>query len=379
MRRLARVGAVGAALCLLTACTAPAAEPTPTPTPTPTAEFDDAALQAALDDTREEAEFPGVVARVITADGTWDGASGTSAPGGDVLPAASDHTRIGSITKTMTATLLLQLVQEGEVDLDDPVSKYIPDLPGGEATLRQAADMTSGIPSYTLDDELVDEYLADPQRSWTIAELLDAVRTLWPSFEPGAGWEYSNSNYVALGAIIEQVTGEPLADVFEERLFEPLGMDDSSYPTTNELPKPYLSGETMQGSPDGEPRDATHFDPSFTSSAGQAISTLDDLELWAHALFTGEGILDEKTQELRRDSILTSPPPNTPTSGYGIGIGNRNGWWGHTGELPGYNTAIYHSYDLDTTIIVVVNSDISLETGVAPAAAVLTALQDALR
>ena len=379
MRRIAVAVAAGAALCLLTACGSPTALPTPTPTPTATAAFDTDALQAALDDTREEAEFPGVVARVITADGTWDGASGATAAGGSTLPTASDHTRIGSITKTMTATLLLQLVEDGEVSLDDPLSKYIPDLPSGDATLRQVADMTSGIPSYTLNYAITDEYFADPQRSWTIAELLDGVRDLEPSFDPGAGWEYSNSNYVALGQVIEQVTGMPIAKAFQERLFEPLGMTESSYPETNELPEPFLSGETMQGSDDGEPRDATLFNPSFTSSAGQVVSTLDDLELWAHALFTGKGILDAKTQQLRRDSILTSPPPNTPTAGYGIGIGDRNGWWGHTGELPGYNTAVYHNYDLDTTIIVVVNSDITLETGVAPAPTVLTALQDALR
>ncbi|MFT4135418.1 serine hydrolase domain-containing protein [Microbacterium sp.] len=380
-RRLFTTLAAGVALCALTACgtATPAPAPTRTASAAPTTVFDDAALQAALDDTLEAGGFPGVVARVITAGGSWDGAAGATEEGGSTLPTAKDHTRIGSVTKTMTATLLLQLVEEGEVSLDDPVSKYVPELPNGEATLRQAADMTSGIPSYTLDDMLVDEYLADPTRSWTTAELLDDVRTLEPSFDPGEGWEYSDSNYLVIGAVIEQVTGQPLAQAFEERLFAPLGMTETSYPTTNALPEPFLSGSTMQGSPDGDPQDATRFDPSFTGAAGGVVSTLDDLEKWAHALFTGDGILDEKTQQLRRDSILTSPLPNTPISGYGIGIANHDGWWGHTGELPGYSTAVFHDDDLDTTIIVVVNSDIALDSGVAPAPAVLAALQAALR
>ncbi len=95
-------------------------------------------------------------------------------------------------------------------------------------------------------------------------------------------------------------------------------------------------------------------------AAGEVISTIDDLEKWAHALFTGEGVLSPAMQDVRRESILTSPPPNTETAGYGIGIGDRNGWWGHTGEIPGYNTALFHNYDTETTVIVIVNSDAGL-------------------
>ena len=325
-----------------------------------------AALQGVLDDAIERGTFPGAIARVITPEGVWDGAVGTAGPGEDGAPTATDITRVGSITKTMTGTVLLQLVGEGLLSLDDVVSKYIPDVPNGDvATLRQVADMTSGIASYSLSDAWQKEYFADPETQFTPEELVDFAKKLPVSFAPGEGWEYSNTNYILLGLICEQVTGEPIADLFQERLFDPLGMTHTAYadPDGSVLPSPHLFGITEQGQPDGKTADATFWSPTVGSMAGQVYSTLDDLEKWGHALFTGEGILTPEMQQLRRDSILTSPPPNTATAGYGIAIGDRDGWWGHTGEIPGFNTALFHNYDLDATIIVVVNSDIPMSTG----------------
>ena len=295
---------------------------------------------------------------MITPDGTWTGTTGTAEAGGSAPPAPADHTRIGSLTKTMTATILLQLVGEEKVSLDDPISDYVPGLPNGDATLRQVADMTSGIPSYTLDPQITQTYLDDPSRPWTPAELLDGVRTLPASFPIGTGWQYSNSNYVALGQVIEKVTGQPLATVFQQRIFGPLGMTESSYPSDAALPEPYLAGVTMQGAIGSSPRDATHFTPTFAGAAGQVVSTLDDMTLWAHALFTGDGVLTPAMEKLRRESILTSPAPNDATSGYGFGIGRRDGWWGHDGDIPGYTTSVFHDDASDVTVIVLVGSDI---------------------
>ena len=380
---LALVAAVALALAA-TACGAPA--PTASPTSaTPSAEqpgFDPAtadALQAALDDTRADGGFPGVIARVITADGTWTGTSGTAGPDTDAAPTPTDYTRIGSVTKTLTATLILQLVGEGLISLDDPVSQYIPDSPNPTATIRQLADMTSGIPSYSTDENWQNQYFGDPQTVYTPQQLLDIAKTLPVSFAPGEGWEYSNTNYVILGMIAEQLTGEPLAQLYQERIFDPVGMTSSSFPAESPaFPTPHLAGITEQGQPEGETAVATDWNPSYTFSAGEVISTLDDLERWAHALFTGEGILTPELQQLRRDSILTSPPPNTATAGYGIGLGNRDGWWGHTGEIPGYNTALFHNYDTETTVIVIVNSDIPMPSGSNPAPATQAALIAAL-
>jgi D-alanyl-D-alanine carboxypeptidase len=384
IRQLVTIGAVLTVLGIA-GCSSPAPEPTTSPSPSRTAEAapdaeTTAAMQAALDDTRALAEFPGVIARVITPEWTWTGTSGTAGPETDAAPAATDFTRVGSITKTITGTVLLQLVEEGLISLDDPVSKYVPDAPNGTATIRQVADMTSGIPSYSTDQGWQDQFFGDSAYVFTPQELLDYAKELPVSFTPGDGWEYSNTNYVIFGMIIEQLTGQPIADVFQERIFGPLGMDSTSFPAGSAaLPSPHLAGITEQGQPDGEIAVATDWSPSGAFTAGEVISTLDDLEKWGHALFTGEGILTPEMQQVRRDSILTSPPPNTATAGYGIALGNRNGWWGHTGEIPGYNTALFHNYESETTIIVVVNSDIPLpDDGGNPAPAVQAALIAAL-
>jgi D-alanyl-D-alanine carboxypeptidase len=367
-------------------CAAPTPSATPDRTASPVATEaaipadTAAALQAVLDDTRDEVGFPGVVARVVTPDGVWTGASGTSAPDGDAAPEADDHTRVGSLTKTMTATILLQLVGEGLVSLDDAISQYVPDSPNGTATLRQLADMTSGIPSYSLDPTWSTAYFGDPSFVFTAQQLLDYAKQLPLDGAPGEVWKYSNTNYVLLGMVIEQVLEQPLGDVFEERIFAPLGMDDSVYPAGSAaISEPHLVGITAQGQPAGETADATDWNPSFGNAAGEVISTLDDLTLWAHALFTGEDVLTAELQQLRRDSILSSPPPNNDQGGYGIGWGQRpDGYWGHSGTIPGFTTSVFHSYDDETTIVVVVNSDVELASGEVPAPAVFEALAAAL-
>ena len=336
---------------------------TPTPaTPTP------ATLQKALDDLRSRAGFPGVIVGVWSPEITWTGTSGTAGAGLDRAPTAADHTRIGSLTKTMTATVLLQLVQEGKVSLDDPIGKYVNGVPNDQATLRQLADMTSGIPIYSAQQAFQATLFADPQQPWTPGKLISYIRDVKPYFRPGEGWAYDNTNYVLLGMTIEKVTGSPVAKVYQDRIFGPLGMTETTFPDKSTgLPEPYLRGVTNQGQPSGKTADATHWNPSSAYTAGGVISTFHDLKIWADALFTGKGILDPATQRLRRDSLIRNIPPNNAQAGYGIGIGDRAGWWGHDGDIFGYTTTVFHHYELDTTIVVVVNSDISV-IGTKPAA-----------
>ncbi|MDW4573664.1 serine hydrolase domain-containing protein [Microbacterium sp. M3] len=361
--------AVAVIALMLTGCAAPGPEPAATSTPSATTPAFPAETATALQDVLDAAPIgdtlPGVIARVVTADGTWTGTAGATAPGVDEMPTAVDRTRIGSLTKTMTATILLQLVGEGLVSLDDPIAQYVADSPNGSATLRQLADMTSGIPSYSLAPDWQTAYFADPERVFTSQELLDYAKALPVDGAPGEKWVYSNTNYLLLGLVIEQVTAQPMEDVFAARLFEPLGMDDSVYPGESaDIAEPHLRGVTQQGQADDTTVDATDWNPSFGSTAGEVISTLDDLTLWADALFTGEGVLTPELQQLRRDSILSSPPPNSADGGYGLGWGQRpDGWWGHSGTIPGYTTSLFHSYDLDATIIVVTSSDIAFPDG----------------
>ena len=129
-------------------------------------------------------------------------------------PDADTHFRIASITKTMTSAVILQLAQEGKLALDDPVSKYIPDVPDGDnITLAQLLEMRSGLYSFTDDPAISEAMDDDPTRVWTPQELLDIAFAQPPMFAPGADYYYSNTNYVLLGLIIEQLEGRPLADV----------------------------------------------------------------------------------------------------------------------------------------------------------------------
>lgn len=356
-----------------------------TSSPAPSSCIDAAAaeqFQTVLDATRTDAGFPGVIARVVSPDGTWTGTSGTIAENSTQTPLSTDRTRIGSLTKTMTATVILQLAEENILSLDDTIDRYTPSVPNGNSiTVLQLANMTSGIASYTESDTIVDRFFDNPERAWTPQELVDGAVSLPPDFPPGQGWAYSNTNYVLLGMIIENILGQPIDEVFEQRLFDPLGMEDTTFPTDSiDIADRHMDGMTDQDQPPGQNADSTHWNPSFAFTAGAVISTLDDLEKWAHALFTGDGILDEQTQQLRRDSVVRDIPPMTAEVGYGIGIGDRNGSWGHDGDIPGYNTALAHQYDTDTTIIALTDSDNTFSDGgmqVSPAPAVSTRLQSA--
>lgn len=386
MRQMIMVGACATTLIALAGCssdtsssgagatTSASAPSASAPAASPT--VDPAAFQQVLDDTRSSFGFPGVQAGVWTADGEWIGTSGTSGEGLTTPITQSMHTRIGSITKTFTVTALLQLAEQGKLSLDDSIGTYVPGVPNADsATLANLADMTSGIPSYTLNETFTNAYFADPTQVWTPEQLIDVIRDEPASFEPGTKFDYSNSNTVLLGMVIEKVTGKSMADVFNEQIIGPLGLSGTSFPGTSaELPSPYLSGITEQGQPDGATADATNWNPSWGFTAGEMISTLDDLRTWGQALATGEGILGKEMAAKRLESLTTSVPPNTPEKSYGLGFGQLNGWIGHTGELPGYNTAVYHNTNLDTTIVVMVNSDIASPDGKNPAPEVVMGL-----
>jgi D-alanyl-D-alanine carboxypeptidase len=119
------------------------------------------------------------------------------------------------VTKTFTVTALMQLAEKGELSLDDPIETYVPGMPNGSATLRQLAEMRSGIPSYTFDQSFQDTVFSDPNHVWTPQELVDLVKGEAPMFAPGTMTFYSNTNLVLLGMAIEKVTGAPIAEVMK--------------------------------------------------------------------------------------------------------------------------------------------------------------------
>jgi D-alanyl-D-alanine carboxypeptidase len=336
----------------------------PPPPPVQTTGFS-TATRTALDKaiTRWFTAFkaPGVVVGIwIPNKGTYVVARGDADRATGQPMSLADHVRIGSVTKTFTVTVLLQLADEKRLRLDDPVGKYEPFVPNGShITLRMLANMTSGLFSYTKDEAWVNQLLKDPNRVWTPRQLVDVAIKHKPNFKPGKGWEYCNTNTVLLGMIVEKVLQKPIAGAFAQYSFQPLGLKNTVWPAGSALPEPYAHGITTQ-TPTGAVADATHWNPSWGFTAGELISNLNDLKTWVKAYTTGAQL---SPQMQRQRLTWVTLPPNTPEHKYGLGIGYDHGWLGHTGELPGYNTAAFYLPSQDATVVILVNSDIGAHGG----------------
>jgi D-alanyl-D-alanine carboxypeptidase len=319
------------------------------------------ALNAALEQSFSESGAPGVIAAVQTPEDTWVGTLGVADLSSEEPMLADMHQRIGSVNKTFTVSLLLQAEADGLLSLDDTIDQYVEGIPNGdEITLRQMANMTSGIASYTFNEQWQDALFSNPQRIWRPEELVQYGIADSPAFDPGTDFQYSNTNTVLLGLVLEQVSGEPIGDLYREGIIEPLGLQETSFPNADPaFPEPHPQGYTLQGQDDGELVNATDWNPSWGWTAGAMISTVDDLLVYGRALGTGEGLLPPEQQDERLDSFLSDDlPPNSAERAYGLGLGREYGWLGHTGELPGFNTAVYYHPELDATVAVEVNSDI---------------------
>ena len=262
----------------------------------------------------------------------------------------------------MTATIILQLLEEGLVALDDPVDEYVAGVPDGDAiTIADLLDMRSGLFNYVDDLEYRFTLGSDPTRVRTPEELLD-VAFAHPSYQVGSRFHYSNTNYILLGLIMETVTGKSATALFDERVFEPLGMDDSSLPDADDLavPGPYAHGYEYDSDLSREaqteaaeagtllPEDRTEFSPSDWTAGGM-ISTADDLVIWADALVDGL-LLNEYTQLVRLASIQLDP--SNPELGYGYGISKFGAYLGHGGIVPGYSSYIGCDRHTATTVVV---------------------------
>ncbi|MCS5723461.1 beta-lactamase family protein [Herbiconiux sp. CPCC 203407] len=322
----------------------------------------DAAAQAAFD----LGASPGAIVGVQTPEGKWTKAYGLADPVAGTPMEVGMHTRIASLTKMYTGTILLQLAQEGKLSLDDTIDTYVDGIPNGDSiTLTELANMTSGVNTYTANEAFITEYFADPTASFTPDELVTATVDVSPAAEPGERFLYSNGNTVILGEVIEEVTGRAFADELQERILDPLELTSTVWPGESAaMPEPFARGFTLNGDEaeaTGAPTDSTDWNPSWAWTAGELISTTDDLLTMGRALGTGAGILDDATQKLRLESFLdpSQSPPAPGAGGYGLQMGCGQGWVGHAGELSGYNTTQFYDTATDTTVSVQTNSDVA--------------------
>lgn len=263
------------------------------------------------------------------------------------------YMRLGSETKTFTATAVLQLVEAGKVKLDDPISKYVTGVPnGGAITVRELGDMRSGLATYTGSKSWLGKFFANPNRVWTPRELLAASFSQPPTFPPDGRYEYSNTNYILLGLLVEAVSGERIGPYIERHVLAPLHMEHTLFPHGSEFPKPHAQGYTGQ-TPTGTVANSTNWDPSWAWSAGAMISNLHDLRIWAKAVATGT-LLKPAIQRQRERFI---PATGLPPVRYGFGLFEVNGWIGHDGEVPGYESLTVYLPSQQTTMVILDNTD----------------------
>lgn len=248
------------------------------------------------------------------------------------------HFRNGAVAIPLVANLVLQLVDDGTVALDDPVSQWLPDLPHSRrVTLRDLVQMTSGYPDYVRSEKFIDAFYNDPFRQWEPEELLDFVKDEPLDYQPGTNWSYAHTNYVILGLALEEITGEPLERAMQERVLEPLGLlNTSGNGNTPQIPEPALHAFTAERKEHlGIPakrrffEESTYWNPSWTLARG-AVQTTDiaDLARTAEAVGTGDLLSTQSYEAMVSPSLrgFGEPVPGCDTclrqtDGYTFGLG----------------------------------------------------------
>jgi D-alanyl-D-alanine carboxypeptidase len=201
----------------------------------------------------------------------------------------------------------------------------------------------------------------NPNRVWTPDELLSIAFKHAPYFAPGKSFHYSNTNFILLGRIIQQLTGYSPQHEIQQRIFNPLGMSHSLIPNPNSpaIPMPYSQGYTfqtpVQPGQTTDPTNATFINPSWAGTAGDAISTLGDLKIWVKAL--ANGALISPALQKERLTFVSFDVTKPPTIKYGLAIFDNSGFIGHNGGLPGFQSFAAYNPAQQATVIVLTNVD----------------------
>lgn len=332
-----------------------------TPAAATVKQTDHAATQAVLDQYLRQAG-PGAAVHAGDDTGAWTLTSGTASISQHRPISPTDHFRIGSQTKTFTASVVLQLFDEGLVDLDAPIGRYLPGVvtgnyDGNVITVRQLLQHTSGL---VRDPRGA---VANPNGTYTLAELIRSAMDEPALFPPGTDWTYSNVGYLVLGMLIERITGQWVGDAITDRIIEPLGLAGTSFPVpgVRALSNPYLPG--YQGGRIGPIflwiEATTLYELTIASSAGAIASTLVDIVAFYRALLDGRVVSTAALTEMRR----TFPPDNW----YGLALARiplscGGVAWGHDGILPTGHTSVTLVTDDGRFASVVTNTNRAVST-----------------
>ncbi|MGC7098206.1 serine hydrolase domain-containing protein [Amycolatopsis lurida] len=309
-----------------------------------------------------DAGYAGIQLRVHDERGEWTGSAGVRKLGGTAKPPADGHFRIGSTTKAFVATLVLQLVADGELGLDSPVADHLPQFGlNPEITVRMLLGHTSGLPDFVADPVVPGipwqgaEWVENRFRTYQPEELVRLALSGPPRFTPGTSWSYSNTNYVLAKFLIEKITGRPYGEEMKRRIFRPLGLSGTVVPGSRSgMPSPYAHAyyRYLDGA-EWKTIDVTRQNPSWISAAGEMISTTEDLHKFFSALQKGELVPAPLLAEMRE----THPDSAGFFGRYGLGqyvLDTGAGCVGtvlsHNGSNNGYGALMYSTPDGSTTL-----------------------------
>lgn len=259
--------------------------------------------------------------------------------------------RIGSLTKQFTAAAVLQLQEQGKLSVDEPLERFLPDYPGGDAiTLHQLLSHTAGVPELLTLPAVAD----NATRPFTLDALIATFKDLPLDFAPGSRYSYSNSGYVLLSKVIEVVSGQPYEDYLRAHIFEPLGLTHTAYDNAKTVVEQRASGYVYLG------RDyvnADYVDLSIPTGAGALHSTVGDLHLWNQALLEPTIITEASRNAMIAPVVLTDPVQGDEFYGYGLFSTRLHGraFVGHNGGIDGFSAALGSYPEDDLEIIVLLN------------------------
>ncbi len=337
-------------------------------------------LQQKLDQIVAENGFPGATIAIAFGDGaTLDIASGFADPQASQEMRVGARMFCGSTGKTFVSAVALQLVSESKLELADLASKYFESerdrewfakLPNSkDITVHSLMNHTSGLPRYIFQQTFLDDLNANPLKRRSPRDNLSLLHGVEPLHPVGGGWAYSDSNYLVLGLIIEQVTGESYYEAARKRLLDPLGLTNT-IPATQPRIQGLIQGHIGSANPFGLPRQtlkdgAYALNPEFEWCGGGYVTNAADLANWLFALHSGKVLNDDAYALLIEPVDFATGQP--AEQGYGLGTfvwRTDNGlYYGHAGVMPGYLTQIEYSRDHQMAIAMQVNSDEGMGRG----------------
>ena len=334
------------------------------------------ALQLKLDEWHKAGSFPGATVGVVLANGESFGlAVGVSDRETKRPMTPTDRMLAGSVGKTFAAATALQLIKEGKIGLDDKIEKYLgreqwfARLPNArEITVRQLMNHTSGLVRYEFKEQFTKDLTANPEKVWKPAELVAYLLDEKPPFEAGKGWDYSDTNYIVLGMIIEKVTGRKFYDEANRRLIRPLKLTDTisqDGPRLAGLIQGYAGPNNPFGGTDAMIVNGKFaINPQFEWTGGGYVSTAHDLARWAKMMYEGKAFAPDLLPQVL-DGVA-APMLGRETK-YGLGVIIRKTAagtaYGHSGFFPGYMTDMMYFPEQKVAIAVQVNTSVGRSLG----------------